>query len=108
MVPPTEACLYGHINWSLAQGQQQSCIGLSQSFPPKRGGKITPRTWFHFGVQKRPVLELSGDSLAKRPHLEIGTETHPGGKKSAGGYFSASSADARKKGAVEISAPEVL
>ena len=32
MVPPSEACLYGHINWSLAQVQQQSSMGLSQ-FP---------------------------------------------------------------------------
>ena len=32
VVPPSEACLYGHINWPLAQAQQQSSIGLSQSF----------------------------------------------------------------------------
>ena len=32
----SEACLYGHINWSLAQAQQQSSMGLSQSFPSKR------------------------------------------------------------------------
>ena len=42
----------------------------------------------------------SGTSLAKRPHLGSGTETHPGGKKSAGGSVSVSSADARKKGAM--------
>ena len=42
--------------------------------------------------------ESSGSSLAKRPHLESRIETYPGGKKSAGGSFSASSADARKKG----------
>ena len=52
---------------------------------------------FHFTVQKRPVPGSSGASLAKRPHLESGTETHPGGKKSAGGSVSASSADARRK-----------
>ena len=28
IVPPSEVCLYGHINWSLAQAQQQSSIGL--------------------------------------------------------------------------------
>ena len=39
----------------------------------------------HENVQMRPVPESSGASLAKRPHLESGTETHPGGKKSAGG-----------------------
>ena len=41
VVPPSKACLFGHINWSLAQAQPQSCIGLSQSFPSKRGGKAS-------------------------------------------------------------------
>ena len=44
--------------------------------------------------------ESSGASLANISHLESGTETHPGGKKSAGGSVSANSADARKKGAM--------
>ena len=39
VIPPSEACLYGHINWSLAQAHQQSSMGLSQSFPSKRGVK---------------------------------------------------------------------
>ena len=52
----------------------------------------------HFTVQKRPVPGSSGASLAKRPHLESGTEAHPGGKKSAGSGVSASFADARNKG----------
>ena len=64
MVPPSEACLYGHINWSLAQAQQHSSIGLSQSFAPKRGGKARPQTVFHFTVQKRPVPE-SADTRKK-------------------------------------------
>ena len=98
VVPPSEPCLYGHINWSLAQAQQQSSIGLSQSLPPKRGGKTRPLTGFHFNVQKRPLLESNGSCLAKRPHLESETETHPGGKKSAGVSVSANSADTRKKG----------
>ena len=98
VVPPSEACLYGHINWSLAQAQQQSSIGLSQYFPSKRGGKARPWTGFHFTVQKRPVPKSSGASLAKRPHVESRPETHPGGKKYAGGSVSASSADARNKG----------
>ena len=54
----------------------------------------------------RPVLGSGGASLAKRPQLEWGTETYPGGKKSAGGV-SANSADARKKGPVGVSAPDV-
>ena len=39
VIPPSEACLYGHINWSLVQAHS---VGLSQSFPPKRGGKARP------------------------------------------------------------------
>ena len=30
-VPPSEACLYGYISWSLTQACQQSSLGLSQS-----------------------------------------------------------------------------
>ena len=81
MIPPSEAYLYGHINWSLAQAHS---VGLSQSFPPKRGGKARLQTGFQFTVQKRPmsesVLGTSGASLPKRPHLESGTEAHPSGK----------------------------
>ena len=94
----SEDFLYGHINWSLAQAQQQSSTGLSQSFPSKRGGKARPQTGFHFSVQKRTMPGSSGAFLAKRAHLEGETETCPGGKKSAGGSVSASSADAWKKG----------
>ena len=97
VVPSGEACLYDHINWTLAQTQQQSSIDLSQS-PCKRGGKTRPWTQFHVTVQKRPLPGSSGASLAKRPHLESGTETHPGDKKSAGSSVSSTSADARRKG----------
>ena len=31
VIPPSEACLYGHINWSLAQAHS---MALSQSFTP--------------------------------------------------------------------------
>ena len=102
MIPPSEACLYGHINWSLVQAQQQSFMGLCKSFLSKRGGKIRPWTGFHITVQKRPVAESglgsSGPSLAKRPHLESGNKNHPSGKKSAGGHVSTSSANTRGKG----------
>ena len=36
VIPPSETCLCGHINWSQAQVQQQSSMGWSQSFPSKR------------------------------------------------------------------------
>ena len=55
----------------------------------------------------RSVPGTSGASLAKRPHLEHGNEAHPSGKKSAGGSVSTSSAETRRKGAVEVSAPDV-
>ena len=58
MVPPTEACLNGYINWSLAKAQQQSFMCLSQSFPPMRGGKARPKTGFHFNVQETCVKSL--------------------------------------------------
>ena len=99
MIPPSEACLCGHINWSLAQAHS---VALSQSFPPKRGGKVRPQTGFQFTVHKRPmsgsVLGTSGASLPKWPHLESGNEAHPGGKKSAGGTVSTSSTESRRKG----------
>ena len=97
MIPSSEACLYGHINWSLAQAHS---VGLSQSFPPKRGGKARPWTGFQFTVQKRPmsgsVLGTSGASLPKQPHLESRNEAHL--KKSVGGSVSTSSTESRRKG----------
>ena len=99
VVPPSEACLYGCINWSLAQAHS---VGLSQSFPPKRGGKARPWTGFQFTVQKRPVSGsvpgTSGAPLPKQPHLESGNEAHLHGKKSAGGAVPTSSTESRRKG----------
>ena len=69
VIPPSEACLYGHIHWYLVQTPHQSSMGLSQSFPPNRGGKARPWTGFHFMVQKRPMPGSSGTSVANRPHL---------------------------------------
>ena len=108
MVPPSEACLYGHINWSLAQAWRQSSMGLSQSFPSKRGCKVRPWPAFHFPMQKSLGPGNSGASLAKKPHLGTGTKTHPSGKKSAGGSVSDSSAQTRRKGGLGVSTPEVL
>ena len=98
VIPPSEACLYGHINWSLAQAHS---VGLSQSCPPTRGGKARPWTGFQFTVQKRPmsgsVPGTSGASLPKRPHLESENEAHLSGMKSTGGSVSTSSAESRRK-----------
>ena len=74
VIPPSEACLYGDINLSVAQVQQQSSTGLSQSFLSKRCGKARPWTGFHFTVQKRFGPESSGASLAKRPPMQSQTK----------------------------------
>ena len=107
MIPPSEACLYGYVNWSQAQAEQQSSMGSSQSFPSMRGSKARPQPGFHFMVQKRPVPGSSDASLAKRPHLESSIETHPSCKKSAGGSVSASSANTRRQGGCGVGAPDV-
>ena len=108
VIPPSEACLYGCINRSLAQAHS---VALPQSFPPKRAGKARPQTGFQFTVQKRPlsgsVPGTSGASLPKRPHLESGNEAHPSGKKSAGGSVSTSSMESRRKGGMGVGAPDV-
>ena len=98
MVPPSEVGICGHINWSLAQALQQFSLGLSQSFPAEGGGKVIPKSGFHFKMQKRPVLELSGTSLAKRPHMESRTVACQGGRMSTGGSVCASSIDSIEKG----------
>ena len=108
LIPPSEAYLYGHINWSLAQVQQQSSMGLSEHFSSKRGGKVRLQTGYHFTVQKRPLPCSSGASLAKRPHLESGNEACPGGKKSTGGSVSTSSAKLGGRGAMGVGTPDVL
>ena len=50
VISPGEACLFGCINWSLAQAQQESSRSFSQSFCPMRDGKARPMTGFHFNV----------------------------------------------------------
>ena len=51
-VPPSEACLYGHMNWSLGMAQQQSTIGLSQVFPPKERWQNQGMDWVQFRCAK--------------------------------------------------------
>ena len=42
VIPPSEACQYGCINWSLAQAHS---VGLSQSFPLKEGWQGQTMDW---------------------------------------------------------------
>ena len=106
VIPLSEACLYGCINWSLAQAHS---VGLSQSFPPKRGDKARPQAGFQFTVPKRPmsgsVQGTSGASLPKWPNLESWNEAYL--KKSAAGTVSTSSTESRRKGGCGISTPDV-
>ena len=60
-----EACLYGHISWSLAKAHQQSSLRLSQFLTSMRGGRANQKASFRFNVQKQPVLESHDASLAK-------------------------------------------
>ena len=48
-------------------------------------------------MQKQPVLESTGGSLAKKPHLDTSTESHQGGRKSSVGA-STSFTHSREKG----------
>ena len=64
--------------WSLAQGHQQSSLALFQMSTSMRGARAKPKAGFWFNVQKQFVLESSGASLAKKPHLNIGIESHQG------------------------------
>ena len=77
-------------------------MGLSQSFPPKRGCKAKAWTGFQFTVQKRPmsgsVPGTSGASLPKWPHLAGGNVACLHGMKSTGGTVSTSSTESRRKG----------
>ena len=100
LVPPCSS-LYGHIDWSLAQAQQQSSLGFSQSVTSVRGGRTRLRAGFHFSVQKQPVAESSGGCVGSRPYSDHGTESHQSGRKSSGAGASASVTDSQKKGSHE-------
>ena len=97
-IPPSEACFYGNINWSLAQTQQQSSLGLSQSATSLRGGRARLKVGSQLSVQKRPVKDSSGGSMAKKPHSNPDTDSHLCGRKSSGGGASPSVDDSKKKG----------
>ena len=62
-----------------------------------RGARAKPKAGFQFDLQKQPVLESSGASLMKKPHLNREPDGYQGGRKSAGGV-SINTTDSRKKG----------
>ena len=107
VIPPSEACPYVHINWSLAQAHS---AGLSQSLPPNRGGKSRPQAGFQFTVQKRTMSRsvpgTSGAFLPKRPHLESGNEACLNDKESAGGHVSTRFSESKRKGGCGVSTPD--
>ena len=81
--PPSEACLYGHINWCLAQSHQQTSLGFSQSSSSMRGARAKWKAGFMFTVQKGPVLVSNGLPLALKTYFTTRTERHQSGRKSA-------------------------
>ena len=83
---------------SLWHRLNKSSMGLSQSFPSKRGGHDQATDWVPFHGAEETLPGSSGPYLAKRPHLESGNEAHASGKKSADGNVSTSSTDTSRKG----------
>ena len=59
-VGPSKVCLYGCINWSVAQACHQSSLRLSQSSTFVKRARAKPKDGFHFNVQKWPVPESGG------------------------------------------------
>ena len=84
-INPSEACLYGCINWSLSQTHHQSSHGLSQSSTSIRGIRAKSRAGFCFDVQKCSVLKPGGASWPNKPHLDPKSDGHQGGRTSLGG-----------------------
>ena len=95
-VPPSEACLYGCINWPLAQVHHQYPLGLSQLSTSMMGARAKQEAGFQFHVQKQPVQEFGGILLAKKPHLVSKPDGHQGSKKSPRGAAT-STTDSRMK-----------
>ena len=106
-IPPSEACLYGQINWLLAQADQQSTLGLSKCSALMRVVSTKPKSSFQFNVQKQPMPDSRGASLAKKPHLDTNPDSHQGSRKSPG-EVSTSSTNSRKKGSQGGGIPPVL
>ena len=59
-VPPSEACLCGCTNWSLAQAQQQPYLGLSNFFYlcEEWQKRNQPKASFQFNIQNLPCQTL--------------------------------------------------
>ena len=77
-VPPSEAYLYGHINWSLTQAYQQSSLGLSQMLTSVRCGRANQKLGSGLMFYNWPVLESGATSFRKKSHLGIRTESNEG------------------------------
>ena len=97
-VPFSEACLYYHINWAVVQVQHHSSHGVSQSLTPVSGGRTRLRAAFQFNVQKQPVPESIGGSVARKTCSGTRTDSHLSGKKLSGGGTSTSFSDSQDEG----------
>ena len=100
VIPPSETCLHGYINWSLAQAHS---VGLSLSFPPKGGGKARP--WTGSSSQCRRDLcqglcqRLVGHPCLRGLTCRVGMTLVQVARKSVGGSVCTSFAESRRKGA---------
>ena len=66
--PPSEACLYDHIKWTLGQIQRQALSDLSQYLDFMHDGKA--KTGFHFKVKNRSASETGSTPLVKKIHFD--------------------------------------
>ena len=96
VVPPSEVCLYGHIDQSWHRLNNSLRCAFLSLFPLRQIAK-SDKGLGSISMCKRDLYQSLVVPLAKRPHLESRIEAHTSGKMSAGGSVSASSLDAEKK-----------
>ena len=78
LFPPVKLCLYGCINWPLAQPHQESSLGLSQFSTNMWHTRDKQKAGFRFYVQKQLVLESGDAFLAEKSCLDTRTENQGG------------------------------
>ena len=63
VIPPSGACLYGHINWSLAQGSPPVFCGSMSVFSPKRGWQGQAMDWVPFYSTEETCVQVARSLL---------------------------------------------
>ena len=75
-ISPTEACLYGYINWSLGKVDQQLSLLLSQSSTSMMGVRTKKKAGFLFNVQKQPMQDSGYAFLVKKLQFDTKHDGH--------------------------------